>query len=53
MVVFTFLELANTTFPLQSLVTVAMTENLGPIAASTFIFKPCLGGKLQAGGGGV
>ncbi|KAM4086309.1 hypothetical protein ACJW30_10G092100 [Castanea mollissima] len=47
MVVFTFLEPANTTFPLQSLVTVAMTENLGPTAASTFIFKPCLGGELQ------
>ena len=53
MVVFTFLELANTTFPLQSLVIAAMTKNLGPIAASTFIFKPCLGGKLQLGGGGV
>ena len=52
MVVFTFLELANTTFPLQSLVTVAMIENLGPIVAFTFIFKPCLSGKLQPGGGG-
>ena len=47
MVVFTFLEPANTTFPLQSLVTAAMTENLGPIVSCTFIFKPCLGGKLQ------
>ena len=24
-----------------------MTENLGPTAASTFIFKPCHGGELQ------
>ena len=47
MVVFTFLEPANTTIPLQSLVTTAMTKNLGPTAASTFIFKPCLGGELQ------
>ena len=44
---FTFLELANTTFPLQSLVTTAMTKNLGPTAASTFIFKPCPVGELQ------
>ena len=47
MVMFTFLEPTNTTFPLQSLVTAAMTENLGPTVASTFIFKPCLSGKLQ------
>ena len=47
MVLFTLLEPAYTTFPLQSLVTTAMTKNLGPTAASTFIFKPCLGGELQ------
>ena len=47
MVVFTFLEPANTTFPFQSLVIAAMIENLGPTAASTFIFKPSLDGELQ------